>query len=257
MAGVSLKAERREALGKEQVKKLRRRGKVPGVVYGRHAEAAIPIELDEREVFHLAHGSHAGSLESIVIDLEITEGGKKSKHPTLIKEVQTDSLRGRVLHIDLNEISLTEKIHTHVPVFHKGECKGEKMGGILEQVVREIEIACLPVDLPEEIVVDVSDLGPHESIKVGDLSVGERVDVVTDKNQPVFTVIVPRAVAAEAEEEAAEALVGEEAGEPEVIGEKKAEGEAEAEQPEEGKGKERDKDKDRDRDRDRDRKKKS
>ncbi|MBN1918991.1 MAG: 50S ribosomal protein L25 [Verrucomicrobia bacterium] len=228
MAEVSLKAERREALGRKQVKKLRRLGKVPGVVYGRRIEAAIPITLDAREVYHLTHGSHGGSLESIVISLEIEAEGKTSKHPTLIKELQMDAIQGTVLHIDLNEISLTEKIHTRVPVFPKGECKGEKMGGILEQVFREIEIACLPGDLPEEIIVDVSDLGPHDSIKVGDLNMGDRVEVLTDKNQPVFTVIVPRLVAAEAEEAVAGPVAGEGTEEPEVIGEKKGEQEAEA-----------------------------
>ena len=246
MAEVSLKAERRSALGRKQVKKLRRTGKVPGVVYGRHVEAPIPIALDEREVFHLTHGTHAGSLESIVIDLEIEDGSKKSKHSTLIKELQVDPLRGTVVHIDLNEISLTEKVHTRVPVTHIGECKGEKMGGILEQVIREIEIACLPADLPEGIVVDVSELVPHASVKVGDLKVGDRVEVLTDKNQPVFTVIVPRAVAAEAEVAGAEALAAEEGAEPEVIGEKEAE-EGKAEAEEGGKKKEREKDKEKDR----------
>jgi large subunit ribosomal protein L25 len=228
VAGVSLKAERRERLGKEQIKKLRREGKVPGVVYGRHMEAPIPIELDEREVFHLTHGTHAGSLESIVIELEINDGRKKTKQPALIKEVQTDPLRGIVLHIDLNEISLTEKIHTHVPVLATGECKGEKMGGILEQVVREIEVSCLPTDMPEAITVDVSDLAPHQTIKVGNLELGENVEILTDKAQPLFTVVVPRAVAAEATEEAGEEALAEEGeGEPEVIGEKKPEGESE------------------------------
>jgi large subunit ribosomal protein L25 len=227
MANVSLKAERREATGKEQVKKLRRAGKVPGIVYGRHIDAPILIQLDEREVFHLTHGSHAGSLESIVIDLELAEGGKTANRPTLIKEVQTDALRGTVLHIDLNEISLTEKIHTHVPIVAKGECQGEKMGGILEQVIREIEVSCLPTDMPEAVVVDVTELAPHQSIKVSDLNVGEGVEVLTDKNQAVFTVIVPRAVAAEAEAE--EALVEEGAAEPEVIGEQEPGGAAEEE----------------------------
>ncbi len=227
MAQVSLKAERRERLGKEQVKKLRSEGKVPGVVYGRHIDAPIPVELDEREVFHLTHGSHAGSLESIVIDLEIKDGRKKMKRPALIKEVQTDPLHGIVLHIDLNEISLKEKIHARVPVVHTGECKGEKVGGILEQIVREIEVSCLPTDMPEAITVDVSELDPHQTIKVGDLNVSDNVEVLTDKGQPVFTVIVPRAVAAEAAEEAVEeVLVEEEGAEPEVIGEKKPEGES-------------------------------
>jgi len=222
MAGVSLKGERRERLGKAQMHKLRREGKVPGIVYGRHVEAPIPIELDEREVFHLTHGSHAASLESIVIDLEIKDGRKKIKRPALIKEVQTDPIHGIVLHIDFNEISLTEKIHTRVPVVHTGECKGEKAGGILEQVIREIEVLCLPTDMPESITVDVSELGEHQAIKVGDLDVGDRVEVLTDRSQPVFTVVVPRAVAAEVgEEEAAEALAEEEGAEPEVIGEKK------------------------------------
>lgn len=228
MAEVSLKAERRERLGKEQMKKLRGEGKVPGVVYGRHMEAPIPIELDEREVFHLTHGRYAGSLESIVIDLEIKEGRKKVKRSTLIKEVQTDPLRGIVLHVDLNEISLTEKIHTRVPVVATGECKGEKTGGILEQVTREIEVSCLPTDMPEAIMVDVSDLAEHQTVKVADLEVGENVEILTDKARPVFTVIVPRAVVAEAAEEAAEEALAEgEEAEPEVIGEKKPEGESE------------------------------
>jgi large subunit ribosomal protein L25 len=226
MAEVSLKAERRERFGKGQARRLRREGKVPGIVYGRHIEAPIPIELDERDVFRLTHGSHAGSLESIVIDLEIKDGRKKTKRPALIKEVQTDPLRGIVLHVDLNEISLTEQIHTHVPIIAKGECKGEKLGGILEQVIREIEISCLPTDMPEAITVDVSELLPHQSVKVSDLDLGAKVEVLTDKNQPVFTVIVPRVVAAEAEEEvAAEAVAEGEEAEPEVIGEEKPESE--------------------------------
>jgi len=228
MAEVALKAERRERLGKGQVRRLRRDGKVPGIVYGRHIDAPIPIELNEREVFHLTHGSHAGSLESIVIDLEIKDGRTTMKHPALIKEVQTDSLRGIVLHIDFNEISLKEKIHTHVPVVHTGECKGEKTGGILEQVIREVEVSCLPMDMPEAITVDVTDLDVQGTIKVGDLAVGGNVEILTDHSQPIFTVIVPRAVAAEAVEEAAEEELVEEGGaEPEVIGEKKPEGESE------------------------------
>ena len=106
--------------------------------------------------------------------------------------------------------------------------EGEKTGGILEQVSREIEVSCLPADMPEAITVDVTDLGEHQTIKVGDLDVGEKVEILTDKSRPVFTVIVPRAVVAEAAEEAAEEVLAEgEEGEPEVIGEKKAEGEPE------------------------------
>ena len=227
MAGVSLKAERRDRLGKGQVRKLRAAGKVPGVVYGRHMDGPVPIELDEREVFHLTHGSHGGSLESIVIDLEVKDGGKTVNRSALIKEVQTDALRGIVLHIDLNEISFKEKVHTHVPIVSHGECAGEKLGGILEQIVREIEVSCLPMDMPESITVDVSHLEIHGSIKVRDLDVGDKVEVLTDLNQPVFAVIVPRVVAAEAaEEEAGEELAAEEGAEPEVIGEKPAEDEA-------------------------------
>jgi len=225
MAQVSLKAERRERRGKEQMKKLRVEGMVPGVVYGRHMDVSIPVKLSEREVFHLTHGAHAGSLESIVIDLEITDGRKKSKRPTIIKGVQTDSLRGIVLHIDFNEISLKEKIVARVPILYRGECKGEKSGGILEQVTREIEVSCLPMNMPEEITVDVSDLDVHDTVKVGDLEVADEVEVLTKLNRPVFSVILPRVVAAEAA--AGEELAAEEGGEPEVIGEKKAEGEPE------------------------------
>ena len=220
MAQVTLNAEKRSAVGTQKVKQLRRSGYIPAIVYGRHTDT-FGIQIDEKEFLKLAHGTHGASLESILINLDI-KGDKPENRLTLIKEIQHNPFSGKAVHIDFNEVSLTEKIHTHIPVIVVGESKGEKQGGILDQSIREIEVACLPNDLPEEVKVDVSDLDMHQSIHVKDLDIGDKVDILTDADLSIVSVIVPRVV-----EEAATEEVEEEALEPEVIGKKEGEEEEE------------------------------
>ncbi len=233
MARIRISAERRTAKGKQSVKLLRAAGKIPAVVYGKNIESMI-IQLDQKNVFELTHGAHASSLESVVINLDIKDGKEKIKKSTLIKEIQYDHLRGDVLHIDFNEISLTEKVHTHIPIVTTGESVGEKTGGILEHTLRELEVSCLPVDLPEEVKIDISDLDLHQAIHVGDIDLGPNVEILTDKELAVVAIAAPR-VAVELEEAK---VVEEEVAEPEVIGEKEAEEEAEEEKGKEKGGKE-------------------
>ncbi len=215
MAEVSLHAKKRTAFGKQEVKRLRKEGYIPAVVYGKHIEP-FSVQVDNREFFRLAQGQHGTSLESILISLEI--GGEKSgNRTTLIKGIQHNPFTGEVIHIDFNEVSLTEKITTHIPIVIVGTSKGEKEGGIVDHPLREIEISCLPTDLPEEVEVDISNLGLHDSVHVRDLDMGEKISVHNDEGLSIVSIVVPRIV----EEPVKEVLEEEvEAEEPEVVGKK-------------------------------------
>ena len=150
------------------------------------------------------------------VNQKIKDGKQKRTKSTIIKEIQHDFLKGDVLHIDFNEISLTKKIHTHIPVVTVGDNIGEHHGGILEHTMRELEISCLAADLPAEVVVNVENLDMNQSIHVRDIDLGSKVEILNDPAQTVITVTMPKKVV---EEEELEELV-EEAAEPEVIGEK-------------------------------------
>lgn len=229
MAEVKIKSKVRKERGKESAKKLRTAGKVPGIVYGKGMEP-VPIELDPAEVHSLIHSVHAASLESVVVSLEIQDGGESNPRPTLIKEIQHDPIKGDILHIDFHQISLAERIHVRIPVVTMGDCPGVSEGGILERALRELDVACKAVDLPEEVRVDISKLGLGESIHVRDIDLGPKVEILSDTDLSVVSVTVPRV--------AAEAVVTEEeeVAEPEVIGEKEGEEEGK-ETPKTGKEK--------------------
>ena len=107
MVEITLKSRVRKQQGKGAVKRLRANGKVPGIVYGKGVEA-VPIELDWKEIHALTHGAHGGSLESVIISLEVQDGEKVSPRPTLITEIQHDPITGNVLHIDFHQVSLEE-----------------------------------------------------------------------------------------------------------------------------------------------------
>ena len=174
------------------------------------------MQVDNREFFRLAHGEHGASLESILFSLEI-DGEESGKKTTLIKEIQHNPFTGEVIHLDFNEILLTEKITTHIPIVIFGTSKGEKEGGIVDHTLRELEISCLPTDLPEEVKVDISSLGLHDSLHVRDLEMGDGITVHNDEGLSIVSIVVPRVV----EEPVAEVLEEKaEGAEPEVIGKK-------------------------------------
>jgi len=221
MAKVMLEAELRPQITKQKLKECRREGKIPAVVYSA-GKKSIPVQLAYQDFFKLAHGEHGASLESVIIDLAVNDGEKvKTKH-TIIKEIQHDPIKGQVLHIDFNEISMTKIIHTHVPIVAVGESIGEHHGGICEQTMRELEVACLPTDMPESVPINIENLDIGQSIHVRDIELGDKVEILNDPQQTVFTVLAPRKIEEVAEEEVEEALE-----EPEVIGEKAAPEEAE------------------------------
>lgn len=201
MASVTLKARLREKAGKGEARRLRSANMVPGVVYG-HGEESQPIVIDFRDLYPVLH---TAARENVIIDLEI-EGAGNQTSKAIIREIQYHPVTRRILHIDFQHISMTEEITVRVPIEVVGEPIGVKTkGGILERILREVEVECLPANIPEKILVDVSGLDVGHSLQVKNLRV-ENARIVTDPESTVVTVVAPavevkpavEAVAAEA-----------------------------------------------------------
>src|SRR4030042_1417886 len=217
MEKVSLAAQWREGKGKEDARRLRNQGLIPAVVYGQRAET-IPVTLNPQELAKVLHGG-AGERTLINLTIEGLQDGPITK-TVILKEKQIDSLKRNWLHVDLYTIAMDEEIKVGIPVRIVGKAAGVTVrGGILEQVLREIEVKCLPSDIPSSIDVDVSALEIGDSIHVAEITL-EKAKILADPGQTVVTVVAPKeevvAVVGEGAEEAeAEAAEGKEAAEEE------------------------------------------
>ncbi len=215
MERVKIITQRREAKGKGAAKDLRSKGSVPAVLYSADTNLLLSVPPASLKSLRAAHFS-----ESSVIDMEV-EGEKKMESvPVFIKDIQLHPLTEEVIHIDFLKVSLEEKIKVPVPVILKGEPRGVKdAGGTLEQILREVEVEGLPLDIPEKIELDVSELSIGHSLHVSDLILSGLIKVITSPEAPIVTAV------AKEEEKEEEAMAEEEAGpqEPEVIKEKKEE----------------------------------
>ncbi len=201
-----IQAQPREQLGKRANRRLRNTGVLPGVIYG-HKEAVVPVTLPFKELTNaLDRGAH-------LFDLDLSGNSQK----VLIKEVQYDHLGKDIIHVDFARVSLDERVEVTVSIELKGEPVGEKEGGVLQQIMNEIEIECLVTEIPDQILIDVSELKLDEEIRVKDLKLAAGIKPLVDGDQVVCSC---HTVQEEAEPEAAEGEA-----EPEVIG-KKAEDEA-------------------------------
>jgi large subunit ribosomal protein L25 len=222
-----LEAQPRTAGTKNDARRVRREGKVPAVLYGAGKDA-VPVSLDPRQVSRILH-SQTGY--NTIFDLAL-DGGERTK--AMIVDWQYEPIKGALLHIDLKRIAMDVKITVNVPIVLKGEAAGVKQqGGILEQILREVEIECLPGDIPAFIEADVSELVFGKVLRVSDLPHVEKLEFLTDPNQPVATVIsVKEEVVATPEAVAAEAGV---TAEPEVIKKGKQEAGEEGAEPAAGK----------------------
>lgn len=212
----AISARSREGRGKGPARAARREGRIPGVLYG-HGEDSVALSVD-------AHGFdrllHEVSVESTLIDLEL-EGREPVK--VLVREVQRHPYRDQILHVDFFHISMEEKITLGVPVTLLGTPVGVRLhGGILDHAMREIEIECLPQDIPEKVEIDVSGLDIGDAVRIGDVSLPD-VQLLADPEQAIVTVVPPTVM----EEVVAEAVEVEGA-EPEVIAKGKEEEAAEA-----------------------------
>jgi large subunit ribosomal protein L25 len=219
----TLEAQGREAGTKNDARRVRREGKIPAVVYGAGKDSA-PISVDPRHVLRILR-SDTG--HNTIFDLAMN-GGEKTK--VMIVDWQYEPIKGHLLHIDLKRIAMDKALRVSIPIVLQGVPAGVKTeGGILEQLLREVEIECLPGDIPGHIDVDVSELTFGKVLRVVDLPHNPKLKFLSDANQPVAHVTsVKEEVVATPEAVAAEA--GATPAEPEVIkkGKTDAEGEGEA-----------------------------
>jgi large subunit ribosomal protein L25 len=145
-----------------------------------------------------------GNVGSIIFNLVI-QNGKKITKPAMIKELQSHPVSGNYLHVDFYEIDMKRQINVMIPVVAKGKAKGVELGGLLQVVRRELEVLCLPGDIPQSIEIDISDLDIGEAIHVEDLKLGDNIEFAAEGNVTVVTVLSPKMEAVEEEEEAEEA----------------------------------------------------
>jgi large subunit ribosomal protein L25 len=203
-----LKVKERKEIGTRKVKHLRKKGWVPGIIYG-HGEKSKPIMIQEEELLDVLHNLYS---EATLLNLDYE--GKKLQ--VLMREVSRNPLTEKLLHVDFQHIHENEEISVHVIIEFQGEAKGVEEGGILNIEHRDLIIRCLPKDIPEKIVVDVTDLQIGQSVHIKDLQIPEGVKVEEDPSSTVVNILSPRKIV-EVKPVEEEIPIGEEAEEPEVI----------------------------------------
>jgi large subunit ribosomal protein L25 len=213
VAEISIALESRTGTGKSYNRKLRANGRAPGVVYGAGREA-VAISFDPKVLQSKIKESHAG----INTLFDLTGDASVANRVVMVKELQREPVRGAVLHADFFEIDMTERLHISVPVHLSGSAPGLLEGGVIEHALRELELMCLPDAIPDEVVADVSGLGLGQSLHVADIELPPGVELISDGELSVVSVLMPKAV----EEEVAVPEEGEEGEE----GAESADGEA-------------------------------
>jgi large subunit ribosomal protein L25 len=218
MERVKIQAISRIKVGKETAKKVRFKGDTPAIIYGKGLNIAVQIPSTSLKILNSIHFS-----QNAIIDLQLQNGTKKDEFAAIIKDIQYHPLSEAVMHIDFIKVSLEEKIKVNVPIVLKGEPKGVKDGGILEQVLWHLVVEALPLDIPEKVEINVSELVIGNSIHAADIKLSDKVRIVTSAQDTVATVVEKKEeIVAEVAAEAAPTG-------PEVIKEKK-----EVEEGEEG-----------------------
>jgi large subunit ribosomal protein L25 len=209
----TLQAEKRETRGKNEARRLRAKGRIPAVVYGTEKNKATEISVDPKILLRILH-SESGV--NTLIGLEgagLGTGGK-----VLVKEYQLDPIDHRLLHADFYAVAMDKMLTVTVPVVLKGEPKGVKQqGGIVDFVNREIEVECLPADIPEHIDIDISELMLHQGIRVRDLPKNDKWAPVSEPDMMIVHVVNVKVEEAPAADAAAVAGAPAAAAEPEVI----------------------------------------
>lgn len=202
-----LKAEERKESGKGPARRSRSRGEVPAVLYGTGMETcALTVKLEElQDVLHSTAGTN------VLIDLQVARGKEEENHLVMIKEIQRHPFKNRLVHVDFMKVSRDEKVTTKVPIAFTGDevSGGLKAGGTLQHNLWEVEVECLPADIPEHVSADISDLEIGEHLSVTDLGTPPGVTILNDAEDTILTILAPRileeaeVVEAPAEEEEA------------------------------------------------------
>jgi len=204
MAILELAAARRLSTGKEKNRKRLGQGMVPGVIYGKGIETR-PLEFERRDLEKFLSTARRGT---VVVKMSVTDGANAKESFAVLKDVQTDPLTDRVIHVDFYEVALGRKFRIEVPLKLRGKAAGIELGGVLEQVVRNLEVECTPDNVPELIEVNVSHLGLGQSLHLGDVVFPAGVQAVEkDLKMTVASVHTPKVeeVVTAAPEEGAEA----------------------------------------------------
>ncbi len=202
---------------------LRQQGYVPMVLYGKGLEN-LHLQVSQPELERvMTLGAERGLLQLRVEELD------EEERVVMVREIQRDPVERDILHMDLYQVDLTEKLTTNVPVYFEGEEEATAGIGVLQHEIRELEIECLPVNIPDYLLVDISHLTLGDSITVADVSAPEGVEILNEPTETLVTLVQPRMEEEEEEEEEEEIDLEEEvAREPEVIGEEQEEEEPEA-----------------------------
>jgi large subunit ribosomal protein L25 len=219
----TLDVSKRDGRGKNEARRLRAAGRIPAVVYGARrdggAPQGVPVAVDPKALLRILHSeSGANTLISLTLD------GQESR--VMVKEYQLDPITHQLLHADFYQLAMDKAITVTVPVLVKGEPKGVKQqGGLLDFVTRELQVQCLPTDIPEHIAVDVSELMLHQAIRLKDVPENPKWKPLNDPETMIVHVVMPKAE--ESKETAAAETGAATAAEPEVIKKGKTEKEGE------------------------------
>jgi len=199
---INLKTKVRTTVGNGPARELRRQGSIPAVLYGSNTESML-LSVSTKALELATKSANIGQL---LLNLTI-EGDESVAKTAMIKELQVHPLSGNPIHVDFYEVDMKRKINVNIPIVTTGMSKGVEQGGMLQLVRRELEVLCLPNEIPEFIEVDVSDLDIGDSLHVEEIELGENIEMPADVNFTVITVLAP---ALEEEEEETEEIEGEE-----------------------------------------------
>ncbi|MNH88552.1 General stress protein CTC [compost metagenome] len=180
---MTLKVENRQELTKSEIKQLRTQGKIPGVIYGSKVGNKV-ISIDKKDLVNLLRENPHG-----IIELDIAESGKQT---AMVNEVQRNPMDREILHIDFHQINMNEPVKTVVTLEFVGESQGTHEGGIVQILLHELEIRCLPQDIPTALQVDISSLGLGENLHVSDVKIPPNIEIKSDLNESIVTILVPQ-----------------------------------------------------------------
>lgn len=218
---IELKTNIRTTTGNGPARRLRQKGQIPAVLYGPGTESVL-LSVNISDIDRVLK---KGRIGQVLLNLVIPNNGETSTKTVMVKELQLHPVSRNFLHIDFYEVTMDRKIVVNVPVMTTGKAKGVEIGGILQTIRRELEVQCLPLDVPESIEIDITDLDIGDSIHLRDIPRQSEIEFLDDENFTVVTIVSPKieeeVEPVEEEEEGGEAAIAEEGEERPESGDKK------------------------------------
>lgn len=212
---IELKTNIRTSVGNSQARALRRKKQIPAVLYGRGKKTVLlSVYLNELEQALKKSKNSRQALLNLVV-----QNGKTYTKPAIIRELQTHPVERNILHVDFYEIDMNRKIKIKVPVVTKGKSKGVELGGILQIIRRELEVLCLPLEIPKSFEIDITDLDIGDSVHVKSIPLKDNIEFPADVDFTVLTIVSPKAVEEAVPEEVEEEVEAEEAAVEEEVSE--------------------------------------